>query len=128
MIYVDSSVVLAELFTEDRAVPASLWEQELVSSRLLEYEVWNRIHVRRLTFSLAKRTQFLMGHFELVEMTPAALGRASEPFPIPLRTLDTLHIATIEYLRQIGSDVALASFDERMLASARALHIAIHDL
>jgi hypothetical protein len=128
VIYVDSSVILAELFTEDRKVPASLWLQQLVSSRLLEYEVWNRIHARKLTHLLGERTRFLIGHFELIEMTPAALMRALQPFPIPPRTLDTLHVATIEYLRGIGSDVKLASYDERMLAAARALHIPIYDL
>ncbi len=44
MIYVDTSVVLAHLLTEDRSPPASFWQGNLVSSRLLEYEVWTRLH------------------------------------------------------------------------------------
>lgn len=31
--------------------PKDLWQQQLVSSRLLEYEVWNRIHARQLNRS-----------------------------------------------------------------------------
>ena len=43
MIYLDSSVALAHLLAEDRFTAEDLWRQQLVSSRLLEYEVWNRI-------------------------------------------------------------------------------------
>jgi hypothetical protein len=42
MIYLDSSVALAHLLAEDRFPPDLLWDQQLVSSRLLECEVWNR--------------------------------------------------------------------------------------
>ena len=38
MIYLVSSVALAHLLAEDRQPPASLWEETLISSRLLEYE------------------------------------------------------------------------------------------
>jgi hypothetical protein len=44
MIYLDSSVALAHLLAEDRFPPDLLWDQQLVSSRLLECEVWNRIN------------------------------------------------------------------------------------
>ena len=39
MIYLDTSVVLAQLLAEDRIPPAGLWRQSLVSSRLLQYEL-----------------------------------------------------------------------------------------
>jgi hypothetical protein len=40
MIYVDTSVALAEILAEDHALPPSFWDESLISSRLLEYEVW----------------------------------------------------------------------------------------
>jgi uncharacterized protein len=40
MIYLDSSVALAHLLVEDRLPPDLLWGQQLVSSRLLECEVF----------------------------------------------------------------------------------------
>jgi hypothetical protein len=49
VIYIDSSVVLADLFAESKSPPESLWNRDLGSSRLLVYEVWNRLAVRRLT-------------------------------------------------------------------------------
>jgi hypothetical protein len=36
MIYLDSSVALAHLLAEDRFPPDKLWEEQLVSSRILE--------------------------------------------------------------------------------------------
>jgi predicted nucleic acid-binding protein len=127
VIYVDSSVVLARLLAEKRTVPNSFWDHDLVSSRLLEYETWNRIHAGRLAQALGDQTATLLQRIQFIELSPPVLTRALEPFPIPLRTLDALHVATIEYLRWLGHDVALASFDERMLNSARALHIPLYD-
>jgi len=51
MIYIDGSVALAQLLTQDHALPETIWWQPLISSRLLEYEVWNRIHARGLARS-----------------------------------------------------------------------------
>ena len=61
----------------------------------------------------------------LVELTPLVLARALEPFPVPVTTLDALHLATIEYLRGRGERLELASYDERLLAAARSLGITI---
>jgi len=41
VIYLDTSVALAELLAEDRRARPTLWEEPLVSSRLLEYELWS---------------------------------------------------------------------------------------
>ena len=38
MIYLDTSVVLAQVFDESMAPPAALWRESLISSRLLAYE------------------------------------------------------------------------------------------
>ncbi len=44
MTYLDASVALAHLLAEDRVPPERLWQENLISSRLLEYEIWTRIH------------------------------------------------------------------------------------
>jgi uncharacterized repeat protein (TIGR01451 family) len=49
LIYLDTSVALAHLLAEDRLPPESLWREPLISSRLLEYEIWSRIHARKLS-------------------------------------------------------------------------------
>jgi hypothetical protein len=48
VIYLDTSVALAQLFAEDREPPEELWREPLTASRLLQYEVWARVHAHRL--------------------------------------------------------------------------------
>ena len=128
MIYLDTSVALAQLLAEDRVPPEQLWDEVLVSSRLLEYELWNRLHARGLGKSHAEPARELTQRLAFVEMAPAVLARALEPFPVPVRTLDALHIASIEFLRGQGQSVLLASYDTRMVASARRLGISVFDV
>lgn len=127
MIYLDSSVALAYLLAEDRFPPRDVWQQQLVSSRLLEYEVWNRIHARRLERSHGDAVRALIGRVALLELATPVLARALDPFPIPVRTLDALHLASIEFLRVRQQHVELASYDERLIAGARALHIPLYE-
>jgi hypothetical protein len=51
---------------------------------------------------------------------------ALRPFPVEVRTLDGLHLATVEYLRSDGASIELATFDTRMTTAARGLGIAIY--
>jgi hypothetical protein len=127
VIYLDTSVALAHLLTEDRSPPDSLWEEPLVSSRLLEYEIWNRIHARGLGRSHAEEVRVLIGRVALIELAPPVLVRALEPFPIPVRTLDALHLASIEFLRARRQTLELASYDDRLVAAARALDIPLYE-
>ena len=60
MIYVDASVALAQLFAEDRRPPDAIWSERLTSSRLLRYEVWNRVHSRRLEPAHGDRVRGLL--------------------------------------------------------------------
>ena len=61
-------------------------------------------------------------------MQPLVLQRALEPFPASVRTLDALHLASVEFLRTNGQAVMLASSDERMTTAAQALGIALFAL
>ena len=67
----------------------------------------------------------LIGRLRLLELTPPVLARALRPFPAPVRSLDALHLATIEFIRGKGEPVELASYDNRLIAAARALGIAL---
>lgn len=128
MIYLDTSVALAHILAEDRVPSATLWHQTLVASRLLEYEIWTRLHARRLTTSHGDIARALIGRLALLELAPPVLTRALDPFPVPVRTLDALHLASIEFLRDHGQEVQVASYDERMLLAARALGIPLATL
>lgn len=128
MIYLDTSVALAHLLAEDRRPPARLWGQPLIASRLLQHEMWVRLHARRLGRSHGEAARELLGRVAMVELVPPVLARALEPFPMPVRTLDALHLATLEFLRAQKQDVALASYDDRLGAAATALGFASADV
>ena len=128
MIYVDTSVVLAHLLAEDRIPPDELWQEPLVASRLLHFETWTRIHARGLASSHGDTVRAILSRIAVVEMHAFVLQRALEPFPAPVRTLDALHLASIEFLRGHGQPVILASYDERMTDVARALKITLFEL
>jgi predicted nucleic acid-binding protein len=128
MIYLDTSVALAHLLAEDRHPPDSLWTRPLVSSRLLEYELWARINARGLTRTHGDLVRQLLGRVAVLELIGEVLGRARETFPAPVRTLDALHLASADFLREQGVEVALATYDVRMRAAARALALPVHDL
>ncbi len=123
MIYLDTSVALAHLLAEDRRPPAALWREELVTSRLLEYELWNRLHARHLARSHGDLARLLLARLAWLELRAPVLERALQPFPTPVRTLDALHLASVSYLREHGKDVELASYDERMTRAARSMGI-----
>ncbi len=128
MIYLDTSVALAQLLSEDRLPPAGLWDEPLVCSRLLEYELWNRIHARGLAATHGELARQLIGRVALIELSPPVLARALEPFPSSVRALDALHLASLDFLRARGQAVSLASYDERMVECARLLGIPIFSL
>ena len=121
MIYLDTSVLLAWLLAEDRRPDDTLWTQTLVASRLLEYEVWTRLHARNLSDSLGESARDLLGRVAFVELAPRVLGRALEGFPLPVRTLDALHLASFSFLLENGQALRLASYDRRMLDVAQAM-------
>jgi hypothetical protein len=128
VIYLDSSVALAHLLLEDRLPSDTLWQEPLTSSRLLEYEVWNRIHACGLARSHGDEARALIGRVALIELEPPVLARALEPFPTSVRTLDALHLASIEFLRSRRQTVEFATYDQRLLAAASALGIPIYTL
>jgi hypothetical protein len=128
VIYVDTSVALAQILAEDRIPPLGLWDRMLVSSRLLEYELWTRIHAKGLAKSHGHLASDFLLRIALVEMVWPVLSRSIEPFPIPVRTLDALHLSTVTFLQEHGQDVRLASYDTRQRAAATAIGIDLVDL
>lgn len=127
MIYLDSSVALAYLLAEDRFPSELLWDQPLVSSRLLECEVWNRVNAHQLQNSHGEAVRNLIGRVAMIEMVGPVLARALQPFPVAVRTLDAIHLSALEFVRAQKQNVQLASYDDRLLSVARLLGIAVWD-
>ena len=116
-------MALAQLLAEDRAPPSNLWAEPLIASRLLEYEIWTRLNARRLGQYHGEEARALIKRVALIELAPPVLQRALEPFPVAVRTIDALHLASISFLVERGQTVELASYDDRLLAAAQALKI-----
>ena len=136
MIYLDTSVALAHLLAEDRSPPERLWRESLIASRLLEYEVWNRIHAHGLGSGYIS-TDFVTLVWERV----CECGRQGPYLEPEIRRVDNVeddkiscaatpgaHDETIEFLRAQGQLVQLASYDDRQIAAARALRIGLYRL
>jgi predicted nucleic acid-binding protein len=128
MIYLDTSVVLAQLLAEDRRPPASLWDEPLVSSRLTEYETWTRMNALRVAGSHGEAARNLLARISLLELSPLVLERALDPFPVPVRTLDALHLASVEYLRSQRLEARVATYDERLRRAAAELSLPLEPL
>lgn len=133
MIYLDTSVILAHLLSEqarleDRIPPEEIWAESLVTSRLTEYEIWTRINARRLAKSHGDLVGEILSRMAIVELHRPVLKRALEPFPVPVRTLDSLHLATIAFLSERAPKIRLASYDEKMTAAARACKYGLYPL
>jgi predicted nucleic acid-binding protein len=128
MIYLDTSVALAQLLAEDRRPRLELWEEPLVASRLLEYELWTRLHGRGAAASHGDAARLLLARVTLLDLALPVLARALEPFPTRVRTLDALHLASAMFLRQRGHEVALATFDARLREAAEAMGLALFEV
>ncbi len=89
---------------------------------MLGYEVWNRINALGRIIHGDERGRCSTGSI-LTEMSQSALARALEPLPVSLRTLDALHLATMDFLRRNDGSIELASYDNRLIAAAQALGI-----
>jgi hypothetical protein len=70
---------------------------------------------------LLKRVSFL-------EMVVPVLNRALHPFPVPVRTLDALHLASADFVRAQGKPVMIASYDDRLVGAARHMGFEIAEV
>ena len=70
----------------------------------------------------------LLSRIALLELSPPVLTRALQAFPVPVRTLDALHLATVDYLHKQGQTIELATYDRRMSDAARMMGIPLSDL
>ena len=121
MIYVDSSVLLAALLVEDRRPPEPFWSETLATSRLADYEVWIRIHARRVADLCTEEAVRLLGRLRHIELDARVLDRLREPLPTVVRTLDAIHLASALFLRSHAGPTRLATYDRRLARAAEAL-------
>ncbi len=116
------------MLAEDVVPRETLWDETIVSSRLLEYEIWVRLNARNLVASHGELARQLLQRVAFLELAPQVLSRALEPFPVRVRTLDALHLASMDFLRRQNQQVELATYDARLRATAARLGFSIFEL
>jgi len=127
--YVDTSALLRLVLREPGALDELQSYDGLVSSELLAVESARTIDRLRLQGSLTTDEAAVriraagewLEAIDLVLLRPPVLSRASEPMPMPLGTLDALHLATALIWRdRIGPLPVMATHDSALGLAARA--------
>ena len=131
--YVDSSVLLRVVLAQPDRLPEWPTIEQAVTSALTEVECLRTLD-RRLRQGLLDPEDLadrrglvlrLLERMDRVDVSPAVLRRAADPFPTPLGTLDAIHLATAVLWRE-GRSVApvLVTHDAQLATAARAMGFA----
>jgi predicted nucleic acid-binding protein len=127
--YIDTSALLRIVLREAGALDDLRSYDGLVSSELIVVESMRTIDRLRLQGSLtaeeaASRLRIVNDWLEAIDLVlirPPVLSRASEPMPMPLGTLDAMHLATALIWRdRMGPLPAMATHDTALGMAARA--------
>ena len=129
--YIESSALVAALLEREAdALKSVRTRGRTVTSALTIAEAARAIlrarAAARLTADQEQAAVRALRRFErrcfLVAVTDAVLARVRRPFPVePVRTLDALHLATIELLGEPPALVTVTTRDVRIQDNARAL-------
>lgn len=137
-IYLDSSVVTRIVLREPGALRE--WPQLAqgthgtpVSSALIEVECLRALERERFKGRLleeelpSRRTVVyeILEFIDLWEVDRTILGRASQPFPTFVKTLDAIHLATALQWQVELPDLVLATHDEKLAGAARAMGLKV---
>ncbi len=127
--YVDSSVLLRVALSQADRLPEWASIQKAVTSALTEVECLRTLD-RRLRLGLLDAEELadrrglvlrLLERMDRVDVSPAVLRRAADPFPTPLGTLDAIHLATATLWREGRLEApVLATHDAQLATAARA--------
>ena len=127
--YIDTSALLRIVLREPGALDDLRSYDTLVSSELIAVESVRTIDRLRLQGSLTAQEAVVrlrtvnewLEAIDLVLLRTPVLSRASEPLPMPLGTLDALHLATALIWRdRIGPLPTMATHDTALGQAAQA--------
>jgi predicted nucleic acid-binding protein len=128
--YLDSSVLLRVVLGQRGRLREWASIKEGVASSVAEVECLRTLDRLRHRGDLddndvaARREAVyrLLDEMTVVEPTRPVLGRAGEPPPSPLGTLDAIHLATaLTWRDTTGSDLAFATHDVALSTAARSM-------
>ena len=129
--YVESSALVAALLEHDAAALSELRSRGRRVTSALTFAEARRAVIRaaaagRLTSADERTATTALRRFErrsaVAALTDAVLARVAQPFPVePVRTLDAIHLATIELMVDTPELVTVVTRDERVRKNALAL-------
>ena len=135
--YLDTSALLRIVLREPGALDDLRSYEALVSSELIAVESARTIDRLRLQGSLtteeaAARRRTVNEWLEAIDLVlvrPPVLSRASEPMPMPLGTLDALHLATALIWRdRMGPLPTMATHDSALGLAAQSFGFDVRGL
>jgi predicted nucleic acid-binding protein len=128
--YVDASVMVRFVTSEpDRLEEVTTFDQK-VTSLIAEVECLRTVQKAQLAgeidtdeFISRRQAVFaLLRRMALVLPSRSILTRAGEPFPLPLKTLDAIHLATaLQWRERRAPDLVFATHDRQLGRAASAL-------
>lgn len=126
--YIDTSALLRLVLREPGALDDLRFCDSLVSSELIAVESaraidrlrWQNVLTPEEAAARRRIVADWLEAIDLVLLRPVILDRASEPLPVPLGTLDAIHLATALLWRERkGSLPMLATHDGALGLAAR---------
>lgn len=132
--YLDSSVVLRKIFCEENQVMGLERFDAFVSSALLKTEclcVLSRVRRSKDSseeeIALIQSSLFyLIKSITLIGISTDVLDRAGEDFPVYLKTLDAIHLATfLLYAKEASAPLTLITHDQALGQAALALGFSV---
>lgn len=127
--YLDSSVLLRIVLGQKDRLREWRRIERGVASAMVEVECLRTLDRMRLRLEwnddeLARRREAiyrLCQETEAIEVTRPVLARASSPLPVPVGTLDAIHLASALLFRETSSaDVVMTTHDMALARAARA--------
>lgn len=129
--YIESSALIAARFENDAVAQQSIRGEGIRFTSALTFAEFARRVVRgtvagHITPARARAALLWLRRFQrgcdVVEIDDGVLAKVRRPFPLePVRTLDAIHLATMELRDLEPSLIAVVTRDRRIADNARAM-------
>ena len=132
-VYIDASVIVAATLDQPGALRGVRWTAA-VSSELIVAELLRTLDRLRLAAStpdaelaqLREQAERNLAELDLVPIDRAVLRRAGGAFPMPVKTLDAIHLATALLWDEQAGDIVFLTHDRQLATAARACGLTVY--
>ncbi len=127
--YIDSSLISSFLLQKIGFEISEATFETLYTSRLTEVEV-HRTLIRAKSEKTINENEFaerclilnqIIKYMNVIEINSNIVFLAKSAIPFPLKTLDSIHLASAIHLKNISNDVQFHTLDKRQANAAKVL-------